>query len=259
MSGAINVEYGVDRARKLDRIAAKMSMRRNDLLRRMADEVIAADEEGREAFTVRAEADETDPADLRYLIQETKNNNVEIERSRKRQDARERAQVDRDKAQAERVEALMKRLDALEAERDAAVEAAAQRTEEHLIKAVGRAVLPSLDRVREDMEEVKAEARKPRTAKYYNIGLGQWTGRALAVAFMILMLVAAGAFFGLAWAVPERKIAVPSGMALLGGGDVAICKAVDYRYATERCRVVFGGRTVTVTAQRPSTGLKASR
>lgn len=51
-----NIEYDVDVLQALDRIAAKQSISRPDLLRRIADEAIAADADGREPFTAVAQA-----------------------------------------------------------------------------------------------------------------------------------------------------------------------------------------------------------
>lgn len=232
-NGAVNVEYGVERVRRLDRLAAKQGMKRNDLLRRMADEAFLADDEGRPMFAQPVEEPST--ADVRHLIEENKNLNSELERSRKQQDKREKGQVERDAAFA-------RRLSALEEERAAAVEAAVYRTEAHLIIAVQRAMAPSLDRVGADLKEVKARgvaierwAKEPRKAFGLILGDGRFWSTVFVVKYsllifgsgMLLMGVLGLLFTDLGVWLSHKMMA----------GDAEFCRLVDYRFGEFNCQV----------------------
>ena len=78
VSTQINVDYGAERVIGIERIAAKQSISRSDLLRKKADEMIADDQEGREPFrhgTPEFGADES-----RHLVREVRVLTTELER-----------------------------------------------------------------------------------------------------------------------------------------------------------------------------------
>ena len=49
-------------------------------------------------------------------------------------------------------------------------------------------------------------------------------------------------FLGLAMVLPPSWLALRTANQLLGGGDQAICALVDYRTATDGCRMRFEGK-----------------
>jgi hypothetical protein len=90
----INVEYGVERIGKLERIAAKRGISRSDLLRRMADQEIADDEAGIERSV--APVVQITPADISRMVVQITKLHVEANRLHKSIDRRDRSMVDRE-------------------------------------------------------------------------------------------------------------------------------------------------------------------
>lgn len=259
--GAVNVEYGVERVRHLDRIAAKMGMSRNDLLRKAADEVIAADAEDRPSFSGRAE--ELSPADVRHLVEENRTLNTELRRSQDQF-------VRREKKLLEDREALAVRIAKLEADGAAATEAAGVAVESRLaarleqfeqsiaggVEDFGNTLVgaltdaPRLRNMDAKLDEVRAASAEPRTQHSWQFGDSQ-----LSVGGMIGAMFALGVpgtFAVLALTKLVGPLGVWIGAAMLGGGDTAVCNSIRSEYSTSRqCAVKVVGRTVTATAAMP--------
>lgn len=269
MTVQINVRVSDETGAKLDRHASNRGIERAALVRDMLDEGVAALDEGRASFE-RPEV--PGPTDFRHMAAKVTELTTELERVL-RQNAKQAAEF----LESARDDTL----GVSEARGAIAADVAAQtqgalelvhgqlvNLGEALVAAVAdqpqfAAIHAKLDGMKagtdEKLDEIAALGKRPRDLHRYDVGLGQWTGGALASAFVILMVLSMGVFFVAAAVLPERAVAVPTGNRLLGGGDEAICKLVDRRYGTERCTVVFGGKTVTVTARRPGTGMGRGR
>ena len=125
------------------------------------------------------------------------------------------------------------------------------RTREELMGFMGR--LPQITTLDAKLDQALMAAREPRLVKNYNIGLGDWSGGTLALAGLIVVMIGMFAFTFLAALLPERWLELRYANRVLGGGDRAICRLVDYQYGTglTNCRTAVAGRTVTVTATAP--------
>jgi uncharacterized protein (DUF1778 family) len=126
-----------------------------------------------------------------------------------------------------------------------------------------RSALEELARVAEaDRAAMAAEAQRtralvedadrPRTTTVYNIGLGDWSRGVLLAGAIGIVSLGIVAFALLATILPDRWLALPATNKVLGGGDQAICRMIDYQYGTGRpdCRVVVKDGTVVVSASR---------
>lgn len=255
----VNVEFDDDTVKTLDRIAAKQSIRRTELVRRMVRELIDADAAGREPFSVPVQ--EMRAEDLAHVAREHRQLAIELDRV-VRQNVKREAD-------------LRKAIEAYE--RDAA--AARERGEREVSEALEREVAPfraeiatlkadlatkignqpRLDAMESTLQQVRQLASQPRTAKVYNIGLGDWSGGMLATAGVVLLVLGMFAYHGLAAALPERWLQIPSANRMLGGGDRAICRLIDYHYETglADCRIRAENRTVTITSTLPRNGNRA--
>lgn len=115
---------------------------------------------------------------------------------------------------------------------------------------------PQLPGIDAKLDRILEAARAPRTARTYNIGLGDWSGGMLMSAGLIVLTAGMFAFVALAAVLPERWLELRTANRMLGGGDRAICRLVDYHYGTglTRCRIAVQGRTVTLTASAAKAG-----
>lgn len=84
----VNVEFDEETVRNLDRLAAKQSIRRNDLLRRTVQELLTADAAGREPFT--APVQEIRAEDVAHLAREHRLLADELNRMLRANDKREK-------------------------------------------------------------------------------------------------------------------------------------------------------------------------
>lgn len=110
---------------------------------------------------------------------------------------------------------------------------------------------PQLPGIDGKLDHILEVVRAPRTARTYNIGLGDWSGGTLVSAGLIVLTIGMFAFLALAAMLPERWLELRTANRMLGGGDRAICRLVDYHYGTglTHCRIAVQGQTVNVTAR----------
>lgn len=269
MTVQMNARVSDETGAKLDRYASKRGIERAALVRDMLDEGVAALDEGRASFE-RPEV--PGPTDFRHMAAKVSELTTELERV-----LRQNAKRDAELLKSARDDTLgvSEARGAIAADVAARTRSALELIHGQLVE-LGEALMSvladqpqlvaidaKLDGMKADTDaklaEITALAKRPRDLHRYDFGFGQWTGGAFAGAFAILMALSVGVFFVLAAVLPDRALAVPTGNRLLGGGDEAICTLVDRRYGTERCKVVFGGKTVTVTARRPGTGMGRGR
>ena len=247
----------MEQVRHLDRIAAKKGVTRNELLRKGADELIAADADDRLSFSGQVE--ELSPIDARHLIEESKTLHAGLERSQKRQDKRE-------KDQAERDDVLGARIAKLEAEAAAAMEAAGAKVEDQLsarlerfeqslvggIEKFGIQLVedfmdaPQLKAIKKGQEEntavltattaaIDLMKREPRKAIGIFLGNGGMWSTAFIAKWSLCMFALGVMFLGpLGGTFPA--IGVPLAHKMMSG-DAEFCHLVDYRFGRNDCQV----------------------
>lgn len=269
MSGQVNARLGTEDDAKLDRRAAELGVSRGTLASKFIIEGLMAMDEGRASFEP---VEVPGPTDFRHMAAKVTELTTELERVL-RQNAKRDAELL--KSARDDTMGVSEARGAIAADVVAQTRSALELIHGRLVE-LGEAFMSALadqpqlvaidaklDGMKADTDaklaEITALAKRPRDLHRYDFGFGQWTGGAFAGAFAILMALSVGVFFVIAAVLPDRALAVPTGNRLLGGGDEAICKLVDRRYGTERCKVVFGGKTVTVTARRPGTGMGRGR
>lgn len=238
----VNVEFDDDVVKSLDRIAAKQSIRRPELLRRTVRELIDADASGREPFT--AVVQEVTAEDVAHLAREHRQLAMELDRVMRANAKREE--------KLRTAEAELRR--AIEAyERDAAAargrgerefrevlerELTPFRTEIAALEAkIAAAVAdqPRLGAIEAELAQVKRLAAQPRTQR--NLVLGD--DRTLSFRFLLalgLMLSVIGAVFILCAGKLFPTIGVPMVSQALSG-DAEVCRFIDYRYGRLDCQV----------------------
>ncbi len=236
----------------LNRWAAGEGMQRSDLVRQILTEAVDAHREGRARFE-RPEL--PGPADLQHLAARLDAQTTELDRVL-RHNAKRDAELTRQARNDTR---------GVSEARDAIVADVAMQTRAALEVVHGELVrtreeletllrsLPQLVGIDSKLDRVLEAARAPRVTKTYNIGPGDWSAGMLAMAGFIATVVGMFAFVALAAVLPERWLELRVANKMLGGGDRAICRLIDYHYDTGLmdCRTAVTSRMVTVTAKSP--------
>ena len=255
----INARVPDDVAARLDRWASATGIDRSVLVRDILAEAVTAHAEGRASFE-RPEM--PGPAELLRLAARLDQQSTELDRVL-RQNAKRDAELMR-QARADTVGVSQAR-DTIVADVVAAMRGALEtvhgelvRSREELLSLMER--LPQIAAVDAKLDQMLTAVREPRVVKNYNIGLGNWSGGMLAMAGLLVIIAGMFGFSFLAEVLPERWLELRYANRLLGGGDRAICRLVDYQYGTglTGCRTTIAGRTVTVTATAPQPA-RASR
>ncbi len=241
VSTQINVDYGAERVIAIERLAAKQSISRADLLRKGFDEMDAADQEGREPF--RHGTPEFGADEGRHLMREVRVLTTELERST-RDNAKLMAELKkmiavfqqdaataRERAAREVAEGLEQALEPFRAE------VAALKEENAKLQAGFEAALanqPRLDAIDERLAKVEDYAKQPRNEYSIVLGRDAWSLAALMLAVLSLLVAGgfmsfmlAGVWHGFGMAFVDR--AVP--------GNQGICELIDYRTGYSDCRV----------------------
>jgi len=227
----VNVEFDEDTVKSLDRIAAKQSIRRPELLRRTVQELITADGDGREPFTAPLQEIRAD--EVAHLAREHRLLAEELNRVMRANDKREKqllaafaevaalkAAYEQDVAAArergvKEAEALLEeRLEPLKAElaeQRAETARIAQGHRQHLVQALSVQQPP----VQFHFGEHKLPVWWPLAL----LGLLGSAGLGLVIALSLML--------------PERLVAVPVADRILGGRG--FCTLVDRRMGEGAC------------------------
>ena len=91
--------------------------------------------------------------------------------------------------------------------------------------------------------------KQPRKQVSYTVWEEHWSGRRVGGILLSLWVTSVIVFFVIAMVLPRSWLAVRSANTLLGGGDQAVCALVDYRMATDRCRVEIDGQAMKVVVK----------
>ena len=254
----VNVEFDDDTVRHLDRIAAKQSVRRPELLRRTVRELIEADASGREPFTVVTQAFKAE--ELAHLAREHRQLATELDRVMRANAKREGellkaitafktdAAAARERGSRDVADALERALGPFRAE------VVALKAENATLTASFEAALadqPRLDAIDRRLAKVEELTKQPRTATH--IHFGELTGTTLGFLGLGALGIGLIAWMLIAMIVPSSWMATPAASWLLGGGDQGVCKLIDYRYGYTACRTRVNGHDVSVTVDVPST------
>ena len=242
-------------APEFEQWALELGLEKGALARDLLIEAVHARREGRATFE-RPEI--PGPADLARLATKLDEQTTELDRV-----LRQNAKRDADLARQARDDTVgvSAARDAIAADVVSQMRAALEvihgelvRTREELAAMLQR--LPQFLGMDARLDRIEELAGRERTAKVYNIGLGDWSGSMLATAGIVMLVVGMFAYHGHAAALPERWLQIPSANRMLGGGDRAICRLVDYHYDTglTDCHIRTAGRTVTITSMLPRAG-----
>lgn len=253
--GQINARVSDAIVAGLDRWAAAIGIERSALVRDILAEAVTARSEGRASFE---RPDMPDPADLQHLAARLERQGVELDRIM-RQNAKRDAELMK-QARTDTVGVSQAR-DAIVADVVAHMRTALEavhgelvRTRDELSALLRK--LPQLVAIDGKLDQVLAAAQEPRVTRSYNIGLGHWSAGMLSIAGFTLLVFGMFGFMLVAAVLPERWLELRYANRLLGGGDRAICRLIDYHYDTGllNCQTAVSGRTVTVTATAPRLG-----
>lgn len=265
----------------LNRWATEESCQRSDLVRHLLAEAVEARRQGRATFD-RPQL--PGPSDIQHLAAKVSDLTVELERVLRHNVKREAGIAAAAKTDAVGVSearasiigqlsaelhkvlaAVMARLSALPAEQAAALAASPamtglaaslKRLEEHPgLKEMRTLQEAHTIAVRTLNATIEQARRDPRVHNSYSVFGRDWTGRMAASALFLIATISVGLFLMLAMVLPPSWLALRTANQLLGGGDQAICALVDYRTATDGCRMSFEGRAgrmvVSTKVSRP--------
>lgn len=248
VSPHINVDYGVERVLELDRIAASRGITRNELLRRGADEMIAAERGGRKAFA--SDPDAIGPAEIQTAVMEIDR----IAREFAEHDA-EMRRMERDdrtamsKARAEFIAGMPERITAALNPIRKEMAALGERIDNQpRLDAIEAAQQASNEGQKELAAAIKEHASRPWSQTVIRIGGEQATLSYMLGKNALISLV--GGVFLLAACKAMPAIGVPVGTGLAGGGSSAFCNIADHRYDLRSCQLTDTGETITMTARR---------
>lgn len=229
----------------LNRWAAEEGLQRSELIRGILTEAAEARQGGRASFQ-RPEMPE--PADLARLVTKLDAQTTELERVL-RQNTKRDAELSK-RAQADQIgvsDARTAIVGDIEARTGGMLEtfqAELVRTRDELTALLRR--LPQLAGIDEKLDHILVEARKPRTS--LNLGFGDWSWRRGAVALLCVPVAGMGALFALTVVLPGRWFGIPLADRMLGGGNQAICRLIDYQHDTGMtdCKTLVRGRSAIV-------------
>lgn len=244
VSGHINVRYGVEMELAINAIAAKHAMQRNEWLRRLAQEALHADEEGRPLFQV-PEGPRIDSS-LNVLAAELREIVVEWERIRRENDRRDRRAIE------------------LLAEGEEANRLALARVNRLVLETNRQSYEPFVDKVKDlieglnvvnercaasinacleplmsKIEKIEALAEQPRVINHYQLGkdwvLSHW--QIIIGAWLLI----AGLFGGLIVPGFTNAMAVNHAGHLITT-DYRMCQLIERQYRSADCTVPAASR-----------------
>ena len=263
----------MERAKHLERLAAKKGVRRNDLLRSLADKAIADDAEGRDPLgdnpIVRVE-----PKDIPQVLAALTTGLMEFDRIAKhvvkvdadnhRKAAADTAKVsearaaivDDVKVDNQRVlDAVLAAIEAAKVDVMAKVEqvrGALEAAIDDFRNALAHDLdtLPQLREINAKLDRVEAFAAQPRKETKIQVADGYFSVPGLLGLLGVMLLPAGILFAVIAKLFPV--VGTPYGVGILGGGDTAICTTIRAEYAnTRECAVKSTASAVIATATIP--------
>lgn len=255
MTVQINARVSDALGAELDRMASERSIERGALARDILAEAVGAWKEGRAMF----ERPETlDPTDLRHIVARIEQHDIALDRVLRRHDKREAelAQRARDdtlgvsEARGAIVAQMGARLD--DTLRGAKSELAQMREE---LIASAKAP-PALAGINDRLDQIERLASRERVHQPINIGFGEWRWPVFALLAVSFLIMGGVAFELVSRMLPDRWLAIPGASRMLGGGERAVCRLIDYQYdyiGLTDCRVERTERSVTVVAERKRT------
>lgn len=229
----VNVEFDEATIRAIDRLAAKLSIKRTDLFRRLAGEAIAADAEGRALFVPSLK--EVTPDQVAHLIREVEAMTGELERVTRQNaklegDLRKAlAAYDRDAEKAQErglraaEDALERKVEPLKAELADHRAEVARLFDEH----------PRLRQLEKGQARVVHAVQVLQPPVQFNLGhhrLPLWWPLATLTLIAVLGF---GLIVALSAMLPDRWMAVPVADHMLGGRG--FCALVDRRMGEGSC------------------------
>ena len=255
--GQVNVEFDEDTIRSLDRIAAKQSIRRPELLRRTVRELIDADGQGREPFA--AVVQEVTAEDVTRLAHEHRQLAMDLDRVLRANDKREAqlvtalAEIAALKVAYERDVAAARERGLREAEDASKARLAPLQAElaEHRAE-TARIVAehPRLRQLEEGQRRLMQAIRVQQPPVRFEFGavtLPVWWPLATLGTTILLGF---GLLLALATALPNRLVAVPMADHMLDGR--AFCTLVDRRMGDGACaRLIRPDQPATQLATKP--------
>jgi|GEM_PF-1996317 len=267
LSPELNVEF--------DRWVNELGVTRSKLAWNIVTEALAARREGRATFS---RPEQPSPVDLQHLTAGLRNMVTELERV-----FRQNGKRDAELAKSARTdtigisEARTEIVAQLTAEfhrtyganqvglNTVAAELIAALTASPAFSGIAPALqrierLPQLDAISQRQLEqgallkahtaaIASWVKQPRKQVSYTVWDDSWSGRRVGALLLSLWVTSVVVFFVIAMVLPRSWLAVRSANTLLGGGDQAVCALVDYRMATDRCRVEIDGQAMKVVVK----------
>ena len=117
------------------------------------------------------------------------------------------------------------------------------------VDAIGQRQLEQGALLKAHTAAIASWVKQPRKQVSYTVWEKHWSGRRVGAILLSLWVTSVVTFFVIAMVLPRSWLAVHSANTLLGGGDQAVCALVDYRMATDRCRVEIDGQAMKVVVK----------
>ena len=117
------------------------------------------------------------------------------------------------------------------------------------VDAIGQRQLEQGALLKAHTAAIASWVKQPRKQVSYTVWEEHWSGRRVGGILLSLWVTSVIVFFVIAMVLPRSWLAVRSANTLLGGGDQAVCALVDYRMATDRCRVEIDGQAMKVVVK----------
>ena len=117
------------------------------------------------------------------------------------------------------------------------------------VDAIGQRQLEQGALLKAHTAAIASWVKQPRKQVSYTVWDDSWSGRRVGAILLSLWVTSVVVFFVIAMVLPRSWLAVRSANTLLGGGDQAVCALVDYRMATDRCRVEIDDQAMKVVVK----------
>ncbi len=251
--GQYNIRLEDAKIAALDVLAAKRGLERPELTRRMVDELLSADEQGRALFD---RSQDLDPRMLSALVQQVTQHMIEFDR--KLEDiAKREAEIAKLRfADTELMVEMRKDFAAKLPERLKDAYAPFRKDIEQMKQVFDDH--PRIAGIDSRLDRIETLARIPRNETIVELTGIKWLERKMLGAAAAIWLFGFVSFFALG-IVATGWLGYPSANKFLGGGASAICNLANYQLRRNDCRMIRdadGSTVLTFQDDKPPTSRK---
>ena len=253
MAGQVNARLMPELDAEFDRWATELGIERGKLARDIITEALTARREGRAMFEQPEAPEPQDQTRIMAMLPEL---TTELDRLLRQNNKRDAELLKKARENtlgvSEARSAIVNDVVAQTRGSLEGVQGELAALRDHHVEALQRQ--PRLDTIDARLEglgakldKIEQHAREPRTVTYHQYGDKVFTGRGQILVVSIIASAGALALFGVAKASAWSSL----GVSILGGGDTAICRAIEHVHDAENCDVRRFGDNIVFKGLAP--------